>query len=820
MANSFFGCRPPPSISSQFASASPESLVTVNGLGEVAVATWRGRRFVLESTISSKRARGRTSWIRNEGIFVRELLPPNNTTGTPLTVQLIMATHSFTSAEVYWVCRHCDRRGTLERLYNGKATSSPSDHLAAKHKIHVDSSNELSEQSIAPEDQEPPQKRLRLHVRRSDKLQAEELALGYIINSDSPFDAFNDTYMKQILQLFNPSLASATSLARTSMKTRLDKLFYVKKQAVRQELVNALTQVHLAFDLWTSPNSIAILGVSGHFLDDHGHAQQRLLALSQQQGAHTGDNIASTLAAVVRDWGIADRLGVLVSDNASNNDSCGKALFTQIDPFLGSEDICHRRIRCYGHIINLVGRAFLYGDDSESIEQESQAYEVTGNINKELALWRKKGPLGKLHNIIKWIRASPQRREYFKESIAEAVDEGDTYLLHEQSTFELQLILNNETRWNSTYLMIQRAVTKQGQIQTFLAKNQEDPDHNKRIAEEDVLTFEDWRLLVELQEILTPLYWQTLRTQGWAEKGSHGTLWEVIGGVEYLLEKMELWKTFFDEHPGTEEEPLLSPATAPKRVTRRGKQQPSPSAASLEVYRHFDEMNEQSRRYFRLSVTTGWKKLNDYYTKLGDSPLYSAAIILHPGFGLSWLEKHWTDEQVCWVREAHQSIRTYWKRWYRQDDTASTVTGWALEQRAADESEAGSEFDKWMNACHQKEPSVELEIDQYLAAKPEKVADPIAWWLSHREEYPTVSQFALDVFAIPAMAADCERAFSLAKLTLSPQRLSMSPATLEHLQCLKNWLRRGAVSLGTVLPQPSKMTSESTGHSTPPETEE
>ena len=70
------------------------------------------------------------------------------------------------------------------------------------------------------------------------------------------------------------------------------------------ELVDALTQVHLAFDLWTSPNNVAILGVSGHFLDRHGHTQQRLLALSQQHGAHTGDNIALTLAAVVRDWGI------------------------------------------------------------------------------------------------------------------------------------------------------------------------------------------------------------------------------------------------------------------------------------------------------------------------------------------------------------------------------------------------------------------------------------------------------------------------------------------------------------------------------------
>jgi hypothetical protein len=46
------------------------------------------------------------------------------------------------------------------------------------------------------------------------------------------------------------------------------------------------------------------------------------------------------------------------------------------------------------------------------------------------------------------------------------------------------------------------------------------------------------------------------------------------------------------------------------------------------------------------------------------------------------------------------------------------------------------------------------------------------------------------------MSADCERAFSLAKLTLTTQRLSIAPSTLEHTQCLKNWLQRGSVRLG------------------------
>lgn len=36
---------------------------------------------------------------------------------------------------------------------------------------------------------------------------------------------------------------------------------------MKRELGQALTQIHLSFDLWTSPNHDAILGVSAYILD-------------------------------------------------------------------------------------------------------------------------------------------------------------------------------------------------------------------------------------------------------------------------------------------------------------------------------------------------------------------------------------------------------------------------------------------------------------------------------------------------------------------------------------------------------------------------
>jgi hypothetical protein len=45
--------------------------------------------------------------------------------------------------------------------------------------------------------------------------------------------------------------------------------------------------------------------------------------------------------------------------------------------------------------------------------------------------------------------------------------------------------------------------------------------------------------------------------------------------------------------------------------------------------------------------------------------LFATAIILHPRFGISWLEATWvTEEQLAWVRDAKAGIKDYFARWY------------------------------------------------------------------------------------------------------------------------------------------------------------
>ena len=72
---------------------------------------------------------------------------------------------------------------------------------------------------------------------------------------------------------------------------------------------------------------------------------------------------------------------------------------------------------------------------------------------------------------------------------------------------------------------------------------------------------------------------------------------------------------------------------------------------------------------------------------------------------------------------------------------------------------------------------------------------PLQWWLDpiQRNRYPNLSLMALDILSVPAMSAETERLFSLAKLVISTQRQNIDAKSLEVLQCLKSWDRSSLI---------------------------
>ena len=128
-------------------------------------------------------------------------------------------------------------------------------------------------------------------------------------------------------------------------------------------------------------------------------------------------------------------------DNISSNDICVYKILAKLQPNLYLEK---RRLYCFGHIVNLTTKAFLFGKDPEAFEAEADSYIHFQQEEKELEAWRRLGPIGKLHNVVRYIQKTPQRREAFLELAI-----GETALDAEGEIKSTQILLLSTDYYNS-----------------------------------------------------------------------------------------------------------------------------------------------------------------------------------------------------------------------------------------------------------------------------------------------------------------------------------------------------------------------------------
>jgi hypothetical protein len=97
-------------------------------------------------------------------------------------------------------------------------------------------------------------------------------------------------------------------------------------------------------------------------------------------------------------------------------------------------------VRCLAHIMNLTCQEILKNIKAGEAQAENEILEEISKGNNDINV------IPKLRKLIVKIRASPQRRERFNR-------QSNLY-----TTNSLTLMLDVRTRWNSTYLMMERAL--------------------------------------------------------------------------------------------------------------------------------------------------------------------------------------------------------------------------------------------------------------------------------------------------------------------------------------------------------------------------
>ncbi|MFX3649102.1 MAG: hypothetical protein ACE3JU_17360 [Paenibacillus sp.] len=273
-----------------------------------------------------------------------------------------------------------------------------------------------------------------------------------------------------------------------------------------------MTSINFCFDIWTGSNRHSYLGITGHWIDVEGDEKNALLGFERIQGedSHSGENQAAVFWKVIKKYGIEHLIGCFTLDNASNNDTALKAIARYLRRLNITFVLEERRIRCFGHILNLVVKDFLWGSDPELLklgleERGDDADEIAvQQFEKDFDSWKKVGPLKKLHNALVFIRASTQRLDQFANIVR------TTY--PEESNVSVIPVIGNLTRWSSDYASLKWSLKKREALTEYLQEAADSKDY-KQFSNEDMLSTDDWKDLVDIMAILEPLKRNTERFQ-------------------------------------------------------------------------------------------------------------------------------------------------------------------------------------------------------------------------------------------------------------------------------------------------------------------
>jgi hypothetical protein len=535
------------------------------------------------------------------------------------------------------------------------------------------------------------------------------------------FSCVESVYFRELLLYVAPSLEPYFVAAGSTIRRWILDEFDKARLRVKTELDQSQSRIHISFDLWTSPNQRAFVGVVGHYLNKDIQCQSTLIGLRRLRGSHSGENIAEAIIPILQDYEIANKLGCFMSDNAETNDVAIRLILSQLRPDIQNPGT--RRVRCLGHILNLAAKAFLFGKDPDSFEVEANTANTLSQLQKVQELWRRKGALGKYHNTCAFIRATPQRRDAFTNCCVG---------LDEDKLNELMVILDNSTRWNSILLSLQRGLTLKQRIQLFTIQH-------KREIGPDCLDDEDWELINDIVIALAPFERLTIRMQGHARQGHHGSIWEALPALECLLQHIEKGKESLQAQ-GKARSPLFT------------------------------------------CYNNAWLKLQKYYNLTDNShQIYAAATLLNPTLRKTYFTEHWTEgETPNWIPIMLTNCRRVWEESYQDP---------LIQPTAAEQ----DDLDEFM---YKSKPLPGDEFERYIEGVPvvlvqTKELDLVAWWAECK--FPTLRQQAFDTLSIPAMSAECERVFSSVKKLISPERSSLGDDMIEASECMKIWWKQDII---------------------------
>ncbi|KAL1223788.1 Zinc finger BED domain-containing protein RICESLEEPER 2 [Cardamine amara subsp. amara] len=197
-------------------------------------------------------------------------------------------------------------------------------------------------------------------------------------------------------------------------------LYEDERGKLRKFFRNYKGSISLTTDCWTSIQNLSYMCLTAHYIDEKWGLHKRIINFCIVDN-HAGETVGKMVEKCCIFWGIRKVFTITV-DNASSNDLALRYLKKKLTSWgttiLGGEFL---HMRCGAHILGLIVKDGLK--------------EAHGSILR-------------IRSAVMYVRSSPSRLKRFKECLEIQKVES-----------KAGLCLDVETRWNSTFMMLQAAVS-------------------------------------------------------------------------------------------------------------------------------------------------------------------------------------------------------------------------------------------------------------------------------------------------------------------------------------------------------------------------
>lgn len=521
-----------------------------------------------------------------------------------------------------------------------------------------------------------------------------------VAKHDFPFLMCQYPYFRHWISYIMPTYKFRT---RNTVRNDLMGVYVEEKSRIYAEIEKLSSRVTLTTDGWKPKHqNRGYFCITCHYIDDNWVLHKRIISFHVVQYPHHGALLSEWLKGRILDWNIDKKMFSIVVDNASNNSGMLEGIkgwLNSKNALLHGGDMFH--LRCCAHIINLIVKNGL------DVVQ---------------------GLIEKIRKSVLYINHSPKRNEQFERA-----------LIQNRLNPKKRVSLDVETRWNSTYDMINDAL---GCRVAF-----------ERLAELDceyklLPSNEEWEKGKKICECLKLFSDVTKRFSGTKYPTANFYFFEIWK----IRVKLGEWK--------------LSNVDYIAEMT------------SL--------MNIKFEKY--------WEECNMVLT---------IAAILDPRYKMKVVECVYTQVYgecaLFYINKVRDFMFELFSEYAGPSTSNTRDVGESSSYKNVDMHCGDDEFVGMFNSFISQTRSSTIarknDLEQYLEEGLEILNagevftyDVLEWWRRNGPKFSILAKMAQDILAIPASSVASESAFSQARRILSDTRSSLNSETVEALTCTKDWL--------------------------------